>query len=94
MSSIDRKIKRQKEKKAKKQQKKDISQKMGMFDRMPEECSACEARFDKKDREMVATWNVVVREEEKIVRLYCPDCWDSAKRIIKEAQDATRSTDI
>lgn len=93
--SFKRKIKRRQERLAKKKQKKDISEKMGMFDRLPEECSACEQAFDKQDREMVATWNVVVKEEEKIVRLYCPACWDKAKEIIKELHNANaRITDV
>ena len=93
--SYKRKIKRRQEKLAKKKQQKDISEKMGMFDRMPEECSSCQLVFDKQDREMVMTWNVVVREEEKIVRLYCPACWGKAKQIIKELKnDVSRITNV
>jgi predicted RNA-binding Zn-ribbon protein involved in translation (DUF1610 family) len=86
--SFKRKIKRKQEKEAKKQLKKDIAQKVNMFDKLPDECSACQKGFDKKDREMVVSWNVVVREQEKIVRLYCPECWEEAKSIIKELQNA------
>ncbi len=60
---------------------------MGMFDLLPDQCSACLAPYDKKDKQMVTTWNVVVREEEKIVRLYCPDCWNTAKQIIQDVRD-------
>lgn len=88
MSSIDRKIKRKQKKRAKKQLERDIKQKMNMFERLPEECSACEAAFDKQDREMVMSWNVVVREKENIVRLYCPTCWNKAQEIIKELTNA------
>ena len=58
-----------------------------MFDLLPDECSACLAPYDKKDKQMVTTWNVVVREEEKIVRLYCPTCWSTAKQVIQNFQD-------
>ena len=44
----------------------------------------CEKPFDKKDREQVKSWNVVVREKEKKVNLYCPECWTKAKSIIDE----------
>ncbi len=88
MSSIDRKIKRKQKKRAKKQLERDIKQKMNMFEHLPEECSACEAAFDKQDREMVMSWNVVVREKENIVRLYCPTCWNKAQEIIKELTNA------
>ena len=33
---------------------------------------------------MVLTWNVVVHGEEEVVRLYCPTCWDKAKKITEE----------
>ena len=88
MSSFDRKIKRKQKKRAKKQLEKDVATKMNMFDQIPDKCSACEKVFDKKNREQVATWNVVVREKEKIVRLYCPSCWKSAQELIKEIKNA------
>lgn len=66
---------------------KEIDNVMGMFDLLPDECSACLATYDKMDKQMVTTWNVVVKEEEKIVRLYCPDCWNTATQIIKDVKD-------
>ena len=62
----------------------DMERKIGLFDMMPEGCSACMKPFDKKDKEMVSTWSVVVREEEHSVRLYCPECWTLAQNIIEE----------
>ena len=44
----------------------------------------CEAEFDKKDRKMLSEWNVVVREQEGVVRLYCPDCWGAAQRVVEK----------
>jgi len=61
-----------------------LAEKLMMFDQLPDECSACVKPFDKKDRDMVFSWNVVVREEEKIVRLYCPTCWDAAQKAVKQ----------
>ena len=93
--SQKRKIKRRQQQLAKRRLQKEMTQKMGMFDRLPNECNACEEPFDKQDRQMVSTWNVVVREGEAIVRLYCPTCWDKAKNIIKEFNNAnTRDTDV
>ena len=54
-----------------------------MFDRMPDECLACEEPFDKQNKEMVSSWYVVVREKEEIVRLYCPICWGKAQQVVK-----------
>ena len=61
-----------------------MAEKMMMFDLLPDDCSACTKHFDKKDREMVMSGNVVVREEEKVVRLYCPPCWDAAQKAVKK----------
>ena len=62
----------------------DIQQKMVLFEKLPDACDACEKEFDKKDKSMVQSWNVVVREAHGVVRLYCPDCWDMARKTIDE----------
>ena len=62
----------------------DIQQKMTLFGKLPDACDACEKEFDKKDKSMVQSWNVVVREAHGVVRLYCPDCWDMARKTIDE----------
>ena len=80
MASADRKLRRKKKKEAEK----DMEEKLGLFELLPEECSACLDPYDKSDKEMVSNWNVVVRGEEKVVRLYCPPCWARAKEFIKE----------
>ena len=65
----------------------DLAEKMGMFDKLPDACDACEKTFDKKSKSMVQSWNVVVREKEGVVRLYCPNCWDTAVKVIKEVKN-------
>ena len=55
---------------------------VGMFELLPDRCSSCTEPYDKKDRKMVMSWNVIVREKEKVVRLYCPTCWNTAKKVI------------
>ena len=62
----------------------EMEQKLGLFDKLPENCLTCHKEFDKKDKEMVMTWNVIVREKEGKVRLYCPTCWDKAIKFAKE----------
>jgi len=81
-----RKIKKSKlsHSKAEKQAQKELSKKLNMFDRLPDECSACLEPFDKKDREMVTTWNVVVKSQQNLVRLYCPSCWKKAIDVVEE----------
>tara|TARA_Y100000310_G_C20086677_1_gene536358 strand:+ start:240 stop:536 length:297 start_codon:yes stop_codon:yes gene_type:complete len=59
-----------------------FSDKISQFNKLPEQCSTCEEEFDRTDRDMLKSWNVVVRQE--IVRLFCPDCMDKAKQAIKQ----------
>ena len=90
MGSLKRKMARSALKAQKKAEKK-MAKKLMMFDMLDDECAACQKPFDKKSKEHAATWNVVVREQEKLVRLYCPECWDKANKIIEEIQDDLRN---
>jgi uncharacterized protein with PIN domain len=65
---------------------KEFAKKINMFGRLEDSCLVCEKPFDKKDREMVMSWYVVVREEEKKVNLYCPSCWGAAMKAIEEVK--------
>jgi len=80
MSGAKRKIQRAKKKRAEKE----LQEKMNMFDKLGDACMTCDKPFDKKDREQVQSWNVVVRKKENKVNLYCPECWTKAKDIIEE----------
>jgi len=71
-------------KKSNKQVQKDLKQKMGLFDQLPDECLACDAPFDRKNREQVMSWNVVVKRDPDVVRLYCPDCWQKAVSVVED----------
>lgn len=62
----------------------DLEEKMFLFGKLGNECLACQAPFDKTNKEMVMSWNVVVRNKEQEVRLYCPDCWSKAQEIIAD----------
>ena len=74
-----------KNKKSKKLEK-ELTKKINMFGQLEDCCLVCEKPFDKKDREMVMSWYVVVREEEKKVNLYCPSCWGAAMNAIEEVR--------
>jgi len=71
-------------KKARRLLEKEVSEKINMFDRMPEMCLSCDDPFDKTNEEMVKTWTVVIRKEEEKVNLWCPTCWDNAKNILQD----------
>jgi hypothetical protein len=83
---MNRKQRRARDKKIKKSKTEttDMEQKLGLFDLMSDECLVCHTPFDKTNKEMVKTWNVVVREQEKSVKIYCPSCWNNAIKILKE----------
>ncbi len=86
VSSLKKKLKRKQEKEAKK----DLQEKAGLFNKLGEECLVCQKDFDKKNKEMVMSWSVIVKEDT--VRLYCPECWDRANNLIKEIKDGYTNT--
>ena len=55
-----------------------LSQKIFLFDKIPERCDTCHESYDKKDKVMASQWRVVVKHEEEVVRLFCPECYDKA----------------
>ena len=81
---MNRKQRRAQEAQLRKDGNDELATKVAMFGKLPEECTACTAIYDKNDKEMATTWNVVVREQEKDnpVRLYCPPCWNTAQEVI------------
>jgi len=82
MSSLARKVKRNKDKKERKLVEKALAQKLNMFDRLGEQCMTCEQGFDKKNKEQAMSWQVIVNEQH--VSLYCPKCWASAVAIVEK----------
>jgi len=90
MANISRKLRRDKENAAKKE----LQKKVGLFSKLEDHCLVCQKDFDKKNKDMVMSWSVVVKQED--VRLYCPECWDRAKKLIEEIKDgyANAKTDV
>ena len=76
--SLRRAAKKKKDKAAAQENKSKMKKQMGMFDRLPNKCSACEKDFP-KTREAHMTWQVVVKTQEQKVWLYCPDCQEKMK---------------
>lgn len=63
---------------------KDLKQKLNMFDRIPDHCLTCNREFDRKDKEQVRTWFVVVKNAEQSVKIYCPECWTKATKLVEQ----------
>tara|TARA_R100000152_G_C6733545_1_gene157953 strand:+ start:784 stop:1062 length:279 start_codon:yes stop_codon:yes gene_type:complete len=84
MGSLKRKLERNKLKKKIKDTKRDLKAKTGLFHKLGDECLNCQKAFDKTSKKMALEWTVVVREAEEKVNLYCPECWESGKKIIEE----------
>ena len=87
MSKLERKLRRQEAKKKRKLAEKEMAQKVALFGKIPDGCLVCSKPFDKKDKEMVESWYVIVRKESKKVNLYCPDCWSKATGIVQQLQE-------
>ena len=66
-----------------------FSDKISQFNKLPEQCTTCSEPFDKKDREMLKSWNVVARQQT--IRLFCPQCVDKAKQVVEKYGDKDES---
>ena len=74
MGKFSKKVNRKKDIKAKKDAQERLVQSVSMFGLRPDNCSICNAAFDKDSRERALTWRVIVKPEEQKVTLICPDC--------------------
>ena len=61
-----------------------MANQIAQFGKMPELCQICQKEFDKKSREMVESWSVVVKQD--VVRLFCPDCMNTAKEVLNGSE--------
>jgi hypothetical protein len=85
MGSLKRKLEKKKSADKKKEAENKLSSSLMMFDKIPDKCLTCEESFDKKSRDMVQSWQVMVKGEN--VRLFCPNCWQKAKDVVNEYHD-------
>ena len=87
--STKRKIKRQIEKEAKKELKadKEFQAKVALFGKLEDNCLVCSKPFDKQNKEMVMSWYVAVRQQEEVVNLYCPECWDRGLTLVQNIKE-------
>ena len=83
---MNRKQRRSAEKQSKKDGNEEMAEKVALFGLIGDQCLVCSKPFDKKNKEMVMSWNVVVRETEEKVNLYCPECWNGALKMLNEAR--------
>lgn len=51
-----------------------MQEKLALFGLLPDKCTGCQSSFDKKNKEQVNSWTVMVYNETKKVILYCPTC--------------------
>ena len=84
---MNREQRRAMAKREKKAGNEEMAEKVALFGKLGEECLVCDKPFDKKDKEMVMSWSVVVREAEEKVNLYCPECWAGAVELLNEIKN-------
>ncbi len=82
MTKLSRKFKRKKNKKDKKAAQKELQKTLASFHMRPDNCSLCEAPFNKQSKKDHLTWQVAVFSEK--VLLFCPNC---IKEKIKEHEN-------
>ena len=61
-----------------------VEEQVALFNKLPDQCLTCQKPYDKTSKEMAMSWSVVVHKEEEVVRLYCDECWDKAKKITED----------
>jgi hypothetical protein len=66
------------------EEEKKLSDKIFLFDKLPDKCERCEEPFDKADKAMIREWSVVIRNKNESVKLFCPGCIDRMKTFIEE----------
>ena len=71
-NNLKRKIKRKKVLKEGKDAEKELQNTISNIF-LPDNCSLCNAAFNKKDRDMAMNWMVVAKDDKKA--LVCPECW-------------------
>jgi len=84
---MNREQRRAAAKQAKKGGNEEMAEKVALFGLIGDQCLVCNKPFDKTNREQVMSWSVVVREKEEKVNLYCPDCWNGALDMLKQAKE-------
>ena len=83
---MNRKQRRAAQKLARKSKNSDLENKIKLFSTMSDSCNACEEPFDKNNEKMINEWTVVVRQDEKETRVYCPSCWKKAKDLVEKSK--------
>ena len=84
MSKLERKIKRRKAQQEERKAKKELARQLNNMQQMPNNCSSCDKKFDRKSKQHAMTWKVVAYNDKSKIRLFCPDCIEKTKRILDE----------
>ena len=83
---LKREAKKKKDKALTQEVQNKLNERMSMFNRRPDECSACNKEFP-MTREAHMSWQVVVRNKEQLVRLFCPDCQEKARELVEKQNE-------
>ncbi len=83
---LKRAAKKKKQKAAVEEAQSRLKESVGSFHKRPDECSACNKEFP-MTREAHMSWQVVVRNKQGTVRLFCPDCLEKAKQAVEKQNE-------
>ena len=62
---MNRKQRRKLQSEARRSGNKDLEEKMKLFSKLSDKCRVCQTQFDKLNSEMLSSWMIVVRSDEK-----------------------------
>jgi hypothetical protein len=78
-----KKVDTAKRKKERKEAQRQLAEQTSMIAKHPKECCVCQKPFE-RTHETVKTWMVVIREAKKVIRLTCPQCWETVERVTRK----------
>lgn len=94
MASLKRKLRRKSSIKMAKYLKKNmksfiqekIKTSLSGIGKVPDNCTLCEKKFDKSDRDQVFSWMLQVDDKRDVYNLFCPPCYEKYSPDTKEKE--------
>lgn len=53
-----------------------IKSSLSKIKKIPDNCTICDKKFNKQDKEQVFSWMLKVDEEREVYNLFCPPCYE------------------
>ena len=53
-----------------------IKSSLSKIKKIPDNCTICDKKFNKQDKEQVFSWMLKVDEKREVYNLFCPPCYE------------------